>query len=405
MRKLPVKITTFIALCLLLAGPLSAETLTLLDGRKIEGELQAITPTGRLEGPGIPEGLVLDALRGIQRAATSDQSPPPRVIVQLHGGEVRAAGVTLADEKLHIAWPHGEPLVVPIDLVRAIRFDTETAGELFDEALAKPSAEHDRLFVKIDDRLQSLTGLVEKITDAEVVFEFDGQKRTLARKQLYGIVVAQFNDADRKPPPCRLTLAGGSRLEGAVNSLADGQLELALRGETTVRVPLSSVERLEVRSSRMAFLSDLEPSEVEESALLTQPSPWRRDRSVGGRPLSLTVQESSGAKQSVATYEKGLGVHARSRISFDIGGDYRQFAAEIGIDAETEGRGDCEFVVLGDGRELYRQRVRGDDAPRKLQLDIQAVRNLTLLVEPGEDFDLADHADWCDARLLRGAAP
>jgi hypothetical protein len=26
---------------------------------------------------------------------------------------------------------------------------------------------------------------------------------------------------------------------------------------------------------------------------------------------------------------------------------------------------------------------------------------VTLLVEPGEGLDLADHADWCDARFIK----
>jgi hypothetical protein len=88
-------------------------------------------------------------------------------------------------------------------------------------------------------------------------------------------------------------------------------------------------------------------------------------------------------------------------LTFDIRGEYDVLAATIGIDAETEGRGDCMFVVRGDGRELYRQRVRGSDEPRDIQLDVKRVRKLTLLVEPGAELDLSDHADWCDARLIR----
>jgi hypothetical protein len=402
MRNLPLTRATVLAVCLSLAGSLSAETLqlTLLDGQQIEGEVNSITSTGKLEGPGIPAGLELDGLRSIRRTSPTPEVSPPQVILQLQGGEVRASGVTLADEKLNIAWKLGQGLVVPIDLVRAIRFDTQTAGELFDEALATPSAEHDRLFVKIDGRLQSLTGLIEKITDDEVLFDFEGRKRTLARKQLYGIVVAQFNEADRRPPPFHVALIGGSRLGGQSISLADGQFELSLSDDATAKLPLSSVIRIDIRSSRLAFLSDLEPVEVEESPLVAQVSPWQRDRSVGKKTLTLIAAGGQSEPKTIE-FDKGLGVHSRSRLTFDVGGDYDTFAAVIGIDAESEGRGDCEFVVLGDNRELYRQRVRGGEEPRTLQLDIDGVDRLTLLVEPGEDLDLADHADWCDARLLK----
>ena len=73
----------------------------------------------------------------------------------------------------------------------------------------------------------------------------------------------------------------------------------------------------------------------------------------------------------------------------------------IGIDDETNGRGDCIFLVLGDGKELFRARVTGTDEPRRIGVDIRGVRQVTLVVEPGEDLDLADHADWCDARMLK----
>ncbi|MCH7728325.1 MAG: NPCBM/NEW2 domain-containing protein [Planctomycetes bacterium] len=100
-------------------------------------------------------------------------------------------------------------------------------------------------------------------------------------------------------------------------------------------------------------------------------------------------------------FAKGLGTHSRCLLSFKIDSAYNIFAATIGIDAETQGRGDCVFVVLGDGKELYRQRVSGHDEPRDVQVDVAGIDQVTLLVEPGVELDLADHADWCDARFIR----
>lgn len=394
----------FVGACLVSDTAFSQQVrLTLLDGRQVEATLSRMSASGKLEGEGVPPGLDFDGLRRLERISRvgeSDKTAEPRVIVELHGGVIRATGVTMAEEKLQIAWPLGDPLAVPIDQVRAVRFAPTSSAEVFDEALANPSAEHDRLFVKIDDRLQSITGLVEKITAEDVDFDLDGRKRSLPRSQLFGIVVAQFEAAAKRPAKCRVSLAGGSRLAGEPASLADGRLQLRLAGDVTADLPLAAIDRIEVRSDRLTFLSDLEPVEVDETPLVTFARPWRRDRSSDGAVLSLGEQ-SQGGDRRVRRFEKGLGVHARSRLTFDVGGDYDQFAAVIGIDAETEGRGDCEFAVLADGREIYRQRVRGEDAPRQLQLDLDGVRRLTLLVEPGEELDLADHADWCDARLLR----
>ncbi|MEX2026603.1 MAG: NPCBM/NEW2 domain-containing protein, partial [Pirellulaceae bacterium] len=119
--------------------------------------------------------------------------------------------------------------------------------------------------------------------------------------------------------------------------------------------------------------------------------PWRRDRSVMGRTLKLAGR----------TFEKGIGVHATSRLTFDAGGKYDELAAEIGIDAETGGKGDCVFSVLADGEALFTKRVRGTDAPQSIRIPIAGKQEVTLVVESGEGLDLADHADWCDVRFIQ----
>jgi hypothetical protein len=158
-------------------------------------------------------------------------------------------------------------------------------------------------------------------------------------------------------------------------------------------IPWDSVSRVEVRSDRLVYLSDLTPIEVEEEPVVAFPRAWKRDKSVGGRPLRLNAR----------TFTKGIGVQPRSRLVFRTGGEFQRMTATIGLDAETAGRGDCLFIVLGDGKELFRKRVKGTDPPSDLRVDIQGVRQVTLLVEPGEDLDLGDHADWCDACFIRSS--
>ena len=68
------------------------------------------------------------------------------------------------------------------------------------------------------------------------------------------------------------------------------------------------------------------------------------------------------------------------------------------------GKGDCVFVVLADGEPLLTRRMRGNEPPEEIQLPIAGREQVTLVVEPGEGLDLADHADWCDARLIKNAS-
>jgi len=180
-------------------------------------------------------------------------------------------------------------------------------------------------------------------------------------------------------------------LWGKVTSLTAGKLTVRTAQDAALVLPWKAVTRMTVHSDRLAFLSDMDPAAVKERPVVTLPRSYRRDRSVAGKTLTLKGR----------SFDKGIGTHARCELAYDVQKKFDVLAAVIGIDDETNGRGDCVFVVLGDGKELFRARMKGTDEPRDVKVDISGVERITLIVEPGEDLDLADHADWCDARLLK----
>ena len=100
-------------------------------------------------------------------------------------------------------------------------------------------------------------------------------------------------------------------------------------------------------------------------------------------------------------YDKGLGFSSGMQLEFSNEGPYDLFLAEIGIDDDALGRGDCEFVVKAEQDELFRVRVKGGDPAKLIKVDITGYRSVTLEVDPGNDLDIADHADWADACFLQ----
>jgi hypothetical protein len=365
-------------------------TLVLLDGQQVSARSLEIA-AGKLTGDGVPEGLTLDDLRRIDLPQAAAAETNPAVIAELRGGgRILGKSVAIADERCQIEWPHGEKLAVSIDVVRALRLEPAVANPEFDKAVAAPAADADRIFFKVDGKFDRLAGLVISLTADELKFQLEGQERTLPRNRLYGIAFAQAQAEDDKTG-CLVLLHGGSRLAGDLTGLAGGKATLELPGGGKVAFPWSAAARVEVRSQRVAFLSDLKPTSVEESALVTLTRPWRRDANVLGKPLTL------GGK----VFDKGIGVHARSSLTFAAAGQYDTLAAVIGIDAAAGGKGDCVYSVLGDGQPIFTKRVKGSDPPQEIRLEISRCEQVTLLVEPGADLDLADHANWCDARFIK----
>jgi hypothetical protein len=364
--------------------------LTLLDGQTVESKSLALD-AGKLSGDGVPAGLALDDLRRIELSPDQPEVEKSPVLTELRGGgRLMGKNVTIADDKCRLEWSLAEPIALPIDVVRGLWMGGEAKSPEFEKALAAPAADADRIFFTADGKSDSISGLIAVLSTEQLTFQLEGAERTLPRAQFTGLVLAQ-PQTEAEATRCTVHLRDGSRLAGDLVAIAGAKATLALPGGGQVEFPWTAALSVDVRSARVAYLSDLKPVEVEESTLLTLPRPWQRDKGVMARPLTLGQQ----------VYAKGIGVHARSSLTFASDRKYDVLAAVIGIDAQGGGKGDCVFSVLGDGQSIFTQRVKGNDPPQAVKLDISQYAQITLLVEPGEGLDLGDHANWCDVRMIK----
>ncbi len=370
-------------------------TLVRLDGQSVSATIKGIDAKGQISGDGLDAPLNISDLRQLTRNLPKQTGDAPLRIELVGGGVLWCSDLKLGNDQFEITWQQDQTLKLPIEAVLAIRFQPKKVDAGFKAALANRSDENDLIFVVVDDRLAQFKGLMEGIDDKKLAYSWDDKDHSVTREKLYGVVVAAIGREPDLAGHARVDLADGSSLWGDVQSLKEDTLLFKPLAADEIKVPWKSVLGITVRSDRMVFLSDLKPTDVEEETILTKPRSWRKDLNVSGKPLVVASK----------SYRKGIGVASRSRLVFSPGGKYETFAAVLGIDDETNGRGDCEFVILGDGRELMREHITGSQKPRgkAVQVDVKGVRELTLLVEPGRDLDLADHANWCDARFLRAA--
>lgn len=370
----------------------TAPKITFLDGKSISGTNLKIAG-GMVTGDGLPTGTTLDDFRSIQVHAAPPPPPTekPAIIVDLiGGGSIGASQVTIADDQCTIAWSATEPLKVPIDALRAIRFQPTVLSDEFNKSLSAPAADIDRIFVTIDGKIDSVTGLVNKLTETEISLEIDGSIRNLPRERVYGVVVA-LAAPEVRLPRCTFQLRDGNVIGGDLVALQGNKAQIQIAGNSQISLPWDAVQRVIVRSSRVLYLSDLKPSAVKQQTFVTLPRPWQRDRSVTGKPL--TIGET--------TFEKGIGVQSQSSLTFDIPEGFEELAATVGIDADANGKGDCVYEILLDGQRVFTERIRGGEDPKPLKIPLAAAKQVTLVVLPGVDLDLADHADWADIRLIK----
>ena len=98
------------------------------------------------------------------------------------------------------------------------------------------------------------------------------------------------------------------------------------------------------------------------------------------------------------TFAHGVGTHAAGSMSVATGGKALRFRAVVGVDKETGNAGSVRFVVIGDGKTLFKsKRLRGNQEGQTVDVDLTGVRYVKLVVEDGGDGIDYDHADWADA--------
>jgi len=100
------------------------------------------------------------------------------------------------------------------------------------------------------------------------------------------------------------------------------------------------------------------------------------------------------------TYDRGLGVHADSKLVFPLKGRFAMFRVVPGPDDASSGV--VEMKVLLDGKEVFTTgSARSADylAP-VLDIPVTGVEELTLIVTDADGHKGGDHASWADAYLL-----
>lgn len=218
-----------------------------------------------------------------------------------------------------------------------------------------------------------------------------GEERVVPLDQLSAIAFNPTLARNRKVkgPYVRIVLRDGTRL-GLTHVFAD---ETILKGKTlfgpSAEVPLDQLLSLDVVQGKATFLADLKPKKVEQAAFLGTTWNWLPNRSVRGEPLRI----------GDSTFDRGLGTHPRTVLTYDLAGKYKRFDAVVGLEGE---RGRAVVKVLVDGKEQPLPELATLTAASAVDLNVNitGAKELTLIVDFGPTGDVQADVNWGDARLV-----
>lgn len=102
-------------------------------------------------------------------------------------------------------------------------------------------------------------------------------------------------------------------------------------------------------------------------------------------------------------FERGVGVHSISALSFLLNGKAKQFSAVVGADDKANKNMHVQFFVIGDQKILFESGpIKVGDSPKKVNVDLSGIQRMGLLVTLNlEDEGYGKtYSDWADAKLV-----
>ena len=328
--------------------------------------------------------------------ATARETDP--VLLLANGDRVFARTIEIEGEELTAAWsrfPAWPRLSLPLETVRGFLLaPPANADERTQLArrVREQTDESDVLWLTNGDR-----GIGDLTSLDEAAFSLDTRLGPIQMDRA-GVRAVGFNPALTSFPPRKgisalLMLDDGTRLTVHNLGLQGNRLACRAGFGGDLELPLEQIISLQILGGRAVYLSDLEPANYRFIPYLSSTWPLQRDHSVSGGPLTI------GARQ----YAKGLGMHSRTEVTYALDGAYTGFQAVAGIDQSAGNQGSVIFRVVADGRPLFQSdQLTGRSPPLPIgPLDVTGAKSLTLIVDFADFGDVQDHANWCDAFLIR----
>ena len=305
----------------------------------------------------------------------------------------------VVDDKLHLATPWNDQLEIPLARIAAVHLgllDRKETPASFAQRMKARGAEDLLLAQTRKGEVVAIPGVLEGIKGDRLSFLYQGKSRTLPVAQVEGLIIAARPETGRDELRPTFMMTGDVAVSGRWKGLDATVWKVETPWGQELKLPAPSIQEVRFRGGKMTYLSDLEPTKVEESSYFGHRFPWRRDVGLTGAPLKMNGE----------TYKHGVAVHSQSSLTYDLDGRFETFEAMVGFDDAARGKGRVACRVFADGKEIYNAPdLRGDAPPTPLKLPVVSAQQLRLEVDYGRGQDTGDRVIWADARLYRATAP
>ncbi|HEX5272612.1 MAG TPA: NPCBM/NEW2 domain-containing protein [Gemmataceae bacterium] len=375
------------------ADPSPLFTLETASGKALKGPLREIGPAWAVRlGDARSDGADVIALR--RDGVALPPGPDGEHVAFANGDRLPGTIGDLDGDRLRFR-TGPETLALPLPALSVLWLAPPDGAEpeRLLRRLASEARTRDRVLLRNGDAVE---GVLVGLDDKALRLEVNRKQLTVERAKVAAVALNTELSTTLRPKGAygRLVLRDGTRLSLASAACADGR---TLTGETLfktpVSVPLDDLVALRVEGGPAVYLSELKARKFEHTPYLGAAWPYVLDGSADRRDLRL----------GGSTFDRGIGMHTESRLTYDLGGRYRRFEALVGLDDQTGKGGSARVRVLIDGKpaDVGGADLAGGRDPIAVRLDVTGAKQLTLVAEFGERGGVRGHVDWAGARLVK----
>lgn len=241
-------------------------------------------------------------------------------------------------------------------------------------------------------------GIIAAMTGETITIQTSGGNSDVPMASVASINFAATPGNNSARRGFRVRLDDGSSLVGSDARVEGDHLVLSFGKKTDHQIDLAHVAAIEQVNGPVSWLSARAPSDAVYYRFIggpQQPAAYM-DRQWGGQRRI----EFKGH-----LFAHGIGVHALSRLTWTLDGQYETFRTRYAIESDAGGIADATVRIKLDDKVVYEKaHVRSGRMSPVIYQDLKGAKTLTLEVDGGSAY-AQDTLDWIEPALLKVKPP